>query len=78
MKVEATQQRSLLELTELDADIGRLDHRAKKLAEQERLDALAAEHREAADKLTTLQIALEDVDGEVAKFESRDRLGAPA
>jgi len=30
----------------------------------------AAEHREAADKLTTLQIALEDVDGEVAKFES--------
>jgi predicted nucleic acid-binding Zn-ribbon protein len=70
MKAEAAQQRSLIELTELDADIGRLDHRAKKLAEQERLDALTAEHREAGDKLATLQIALEDLDGEVAKFES--------
>jgi uncharacterized protein len=70
MKAEAAQQRSLIELTELDADIGRLDHRAKKLAEQERLDVLAAEHRDASDKLATLRIALEDLDGEVAKFES--------
>jgi uncharacterized protein len=70
MKAEAAQQRSLIELTQLDADIGRLDHRAKKLAEQERLDALEAEHRDASDKLATLQIALEDLDGEVTRFES--------
>src|SRR6195952_394212 len=70
MKAEVVQQRSLLELTELDAEVGRLEHRAKNLAEQRALDALVAEHGEANDRLATVSIALEDIDAEVTKFES--------
>jgi hypothetical protein len=70
MKADVAQQRSLLELTELDAEVGRLEHRAKNLAEQRALDALVAEHGEANDRLATVSIALEDLDAEVAKFES--------
>lgn len=70
MKADVWQQHSLVELTALDAEIGRLDHRAKNLAEQQALDAVAAEHQEASDKLALVGIALEDLDGEVAKYES--------
>jgi uncharacterized protein len=70
MKADVTQQRSLVELTELDAEIGRLEHRAKNLAEQRALDAVLAEHAEANDRLATTSIALEDLDAEVAKFEA--------
>ena len=70
MKAEEIQQRSVLELAAVDADLSRLDYRAKHLDEQQRLDAVQSEHREAADALTTLGIALEDLDGQVTKFES--------
>ncbi|MFC7675725.1 zinc ribbon domain-containing protein [Mycolicibacterium sp. GCM10028919] len=70
MKADVWQQHSLVELTALDAEIGRLDHRAKNLAEQQALDAVAAEHQEASDKLAVVGISLEDLDGEVAKYES--------
>src|ERR1700710_2791286 len=70
MKADVVQQRSLLELTELDGEVGRLEHRAKNLAEQRVLDALVSEHGEANDRLATVSIALEDLDAEVAKFES--------
>jgi hypothetical protein len=69
MKAEVAQQRSLIELTEIDAEIGRLEHRAKHLAEQERLDAIDSEHRDANDTLAVLNIALEDLEAEVKKFE---------
>jgi predicted nucleic acid-binding Zn-ribbon protein len=70
MKAEVVQQRSLLELAELDAELSRIEHRAKNLTEQQRLEEAQAAHREANDRLAALQIAIEDLDGQVAKFES--------
>ena len=70
MKAEVVQQRSLLELAELDAERSRIEHRAKNLPAQQQLEEAQAAHREANDRLATVQIALEDLDGQVAKFES--------
>jgi predicted nucleic acid-binding Zn-ribbon protein len=70
MKAAELQQRSVLELAAIDAELSRLDHRTKHLDEQQRLDAVQAEHRDANDKLAALGIALDDLDGQVAKFES--------
>jgi uncharacterized protein len=70
MKAEVAQQRSLIELTEIYTEIGRLEHRAKNLAEQQQLDAVASEHRNANDGLAVVNIAVEDLEAEVAKFES--------
>lgn len=69
MKAEAVQQRSVLELAAIDAELSRLAYRAKHLDEQERLDVVAAEHRKADDALATLGIALADLEGQIAKFE---------
>jgi predicted nucleic acid-binding Zn-ribbon protein len=69
MKVEVAQQVSLIELTEIDAEIGRLEHRAKNLAEQQSLDAVESEHRTANDGLAVVNLALEDLEAEVSKFE---------
>jgi len=70
MKAEVVQQRSLLELAELDAGLGRIDHRAKNLPAQKQLEEAQSTHGEANDRLAAVQIALEDLDGQVAKFES--------
>ncbi len=70
MKAEVIQQRSLLELTELDAELSRVDHRGKNLAEEQQLAEAQAAHREANDRLAALQIAIDDLDEQVAKFES--------
>lgn len=70
MKADVVQQRSLVELTELDAEVGRLEHRAKNLAEQQALDAVVSEHLAANDRLATTSIVLEDLEAEVAKFEA--------
>ncbi len=70
MKAEVRQQRSLLALTEVDAELGRLDHRAKNLAEQKQADEAQSEHAAANDGLAVLGIALEVLDAQVAKLES--------
>ncbi|MDT5235671.1 MAG: uncharacterized protein QOF47_1658 [Mycobacterium sp.] len=70
MKAEVVQQRSLLQLAELDAELSRIDHRAKHLAEQQQVEEAQSGHREANDRLAAVQIALEDLDAQVAKFES--------
>jgi predicted nucleic acid-binding Zn-ribbon protein len=70
MKAEVVQQRSLLELAELDAEVSRIEHRAKNLPAQQQLEEAQSAHREANDRLAAVQIALEDLDGLVAKFES--------
>ena len=70
MKAEVTQQRSLLELTEVDAELARIAHRAKNLGEQQRVDEAHAEHATANDRLAVLGIALEDLGTQVAKFET--------
>ncbi len=70
MKAEVVQQRSLLELAEIDAELSRIEHRAKHLVEQQQLEQIQSEHGEANDRLAALRIALEDLDAEVAKFET--------
>jgi uncharacterized protein len=70
MKAEVVQQRSLLELADLDAELSRIEHRAGHLAEQQRLEQTQSEHREANDRLASLRLALEDLDAQIAKFES--------
>jgi predicted nucleic acid-binding Zn-ribbon protein len=69
MKAEVAQQRSLIELTEVDAELGRLEHRARNLAEQKRFDEVTSEHRDANDGLAAVNLAVEDIEAEVAKFE---------
>ena len=70
MKAEVKQQRSLLALTEVDAELGRLEHRAKHLAEQQKVDEAQAAHAAAGDGVGVLGIALEDLEAQVAKLES--------
>ena len=70
MKAEVVQQRSLLELAELDAGLGRIEHRAKHLTEQDHLEQVQSSHRAANDRLAALRIALDDLDAQVARFES--------
>lgn len=70
MKAEVTHQRSLLEVAEIDAELSRIEHRAGHLAEQQSLEDAQAAHRDANDRLAALQIAIEDLDAQVAKFES--------
>ncbi len=69
MKAEVVQQRSLLELAQVDAELSRIDHRTKNLAEQQRFDAVQAEHSAANDRLAVLRIALDDLEGQATKLE---------
>jgi predicted nucleic acid-binding Zn-ribbon protein len=70
MKAEAWQQHSLLKLTELDTELSQLAHRAAHLPEQQRYDEVQAAQRAAADRLSAIRIALEDIDAQVSKLES--------
>lgn len=70
MKAEVVQQRSLLELAEVDAELSRIEHRGKHLPAQQQLEDAQTAHRDANDRLAVVQIALEDLDGQVDKFES--------
>lgn len=70
MKAEVDQQRSLLSLAETDAELRRIEHRAANLAEQQEFDRVQELHRVANDQLAVVGIALEDLDGEIAKLES--------
>lgn len=70
MKADVWQQQSLLELTGLDAEIGRLEHRLKNLPELAALHEAQAVHRQAEDRLSIVTLALADIDEQVAKFET--------
>jgi hypothetical protein len=70
MKAEVAQQRSLLELTELDAELSRIAHRATHLPQREAHERLQAEHDAANDRLGAVRIAIEDLDAQVLRFES--------
>ncbi len=70
MKAALTQQRSLLTLVELDAELGRVEHRARNLTEQQRFDEAQAQHRAANDQLAVLGITLDDLDGQITKLDS--------
>lgn len=70
MKAEVVQQRSLLTLVGVDAELARIDHRAKNLPEQAKLQEVQSVHRAANDRLAALRIATEDIDAQAAKYES--------
>ncbi len=70
MKADLWQQRSLLEISALDAELSVVAHRAANLAEQRRVDELAAEHQAATDRLAVLRIVGDDIDEQVSRLES--------
>lgn len=70
MKAAVVQQRSLLEVAELDAELARIAHRARHLTERQDYERMQTDHAAANDRLGILQIALEDLDGQISRFES--------
>lgn len=70
MKAEVAQQRSLLELAELDAEMSRIAHRASHLAQRQDYERVQVDHIAANDRLAALQVALDDLDDQVSRFES--------
>jgi len=70
VKAAVTQQRSLLEIAELDAELSRIAHRASHLPERQDIDRMQTDQAAANDRLGALQIALEDMDAQVSRFES--------
>lgn len=70
MKAEVGQQRSLLELSKLDAELSRITHRASHLAEQQDLERVRDELNTVADRVGAIRIALEDIDIQVSRLES--------
>ncbi len=69
MKAAVAQQRSLLEVAELDAELSRIAHRAGHLPEQQDYERLQTEQAAADDRLAALRIALEDLDTQISRFE---------
>src|SRR6201993_1195616 len=70
MKAAVAQQRSLLEVAELDAELARIAHRASHLPERQDIDRMQTDQAAANDRLGALQIALEDMNTQVTRFES--------
>ena len=70
MKAEVAQQRSLLEVAELDAELAKMAHRAGHLPERAESARIQTEQVAANDRLGALQIALEDLNTQVSRFES--------
>jgi predicted nucleic acid-binding Zn-ribbon protein len=70
MKAAVAQQRSLLEVAELDAELSRIAHRASHLPERHDYERMQTEQTAATDRLAALQIALEDLDAQISRYES--------
>jgi uncharacterized protein len=69
MKAAVAQQRSLLEVAELDAELARIAHRASHLPQRQDYERMQADQVAANDRLGAVQIALEDLDAQVERFE---------
>ncbi|GFG68112.1 hypothetical protein MKUB_56020 [Mycobacterium kubicae] len=70
MKADVAQQRSLLELAKLDAELSRLAHRSSHLPQRADFERVQAEHNSASDRLAAVRIAVADLDGQVARLEA--------
>src|ERR1700693_1761456 len=70
MKAAVDQQRALAEVVEIDAELSRMAHRRAHLPEFQRYDEVQAENRTANDRVAALQLALEDLQAQVTRFES--------
>jgi uncharacterized protein len=69
MKAAVAQQRSLLEVAELDAELSRIAHRASHLPERQDCERMQTDQVAANDRLGALQIALDDLDAQVSRLE---------
>ncbi len=70
MKAAVDQQRSLAEIVEIDAEVARMAHRRSHLPELQRYEDVQAKHRSTNDRLTAIELALEDLQTQVNRFES--------
>lgn len=70
MKADVAEQRSLLELAELDAELARIAHRSNHLPQRQEYERVRLDEVAANDRLAALQIALEDLDAQVLRFEA--------
>lgn len=70
MKAAVAQQRSLLEVVQLDAELSRIAHRASRLPERQDYERMQTDQVAANDRLGALKIALEDLDAQISRFES--------
>src|ERR1700757_5294430 len=70
MKAAVDQQRSLAEVVEIDAELARKAHRRSHLPELHRYDEVQAEQLAGNDRLAAMQLALEDLQAQVKRFET--------
>jgi uncharacterized protein len=70
MKAAVDQQRSLAEVVEIDAELGRLAHRRSHLPELQRYNDVHAEQLAANDRVAAMQLALDDLQAQVRRFET--------
>src|SRR6202011_4668053 len=70
MKAAVDQQSSLAEVVKIDAELSRMAHRRAHLPEFQRYDEVQAENRTANDRVAALQLALEDLQAQVTRYES--------
>jgi len=70
MKADVAQQRSLLELATVDAELSRLAHRSSHLPERAAYDRVRGEHTAASDRLGAVRIASEDLDAQITRLEA--------
>jgi predicted nucleic acid-binding Zn-ribbon protein len=70
MKAEVKQQRSLLELSDLDAELSRIAHRATHLPQREAVEQMQTEYAAVNDRLAAVRIVVEDLNTQVSRFES--------
>jgi predicted nucleic acid-binding Zn-ribbon protein len=69
VKASPEAQLRLLELADLDTELGRLDHRRRTLPENAELDQLAERAAKARDAITIADTSLADVDREISRAE---------
>jgi uncharacterized protein len=70
MKAAVDQQRSLAEVVEIDAEMARMVHRRSHLPELQRYDEVQGEQIAANDRVAALELALEDLQAQVKRFET--------
>ncbi len=70
MKASPEEQRRLLELAEIDAELTRLEHRRRSLPEHEEISTLEQRDRELRDQLAVLEARAGDLKREQAKAEA--------
>jgi len=70
MKADVAQQRSVLELAGIDAELTRIAHRTTNLDEHKTYTQLQTQAQGALDRVSVLGIAVEDLDGQVSRLET--------